>query len=1083
KLFELEDSEQISNKSFKEEIDEAEIESMLGEKTEAFESLRSIYNWVTLEELLGDIETDDLNDKTISNAMITKYNNHEKQLKMLKELIKDICPKEYNNIFRKEGNDSSYPNYIKNTRNHSLENLNKYIKKILDKYPLAKEHRYYIYIYELLEENRLLAKLNTTDNSVIPYQLQKIEMERIIDSQGQYYPFLAENKTLLIKILESRIPYYVGPLNRNSEFAWHISLENSKKSGKIYPWNYENYIDIDSTAEEFIKRMTNKCTYLREEDVLPRYSLLYSEFVLLNELNKVKIRINGKIIDIDKNSKKEIIENIFKTQKTVKVSDIVQWVRKNPNCFITKPTDDIIVEGTQQENEFAASLSSYYDFKKIFGKIDDSNIKMIEEIISWITIFEDKEILKRKIKGKYKLNKNDIEKIMKLKYSGWARLSKKLIDGIRTQTSEWTGNTIIDIMRNTNYNFMQIINDSRFDFKEIIDELNPINKKERLGYEDIKELQGSPAIKRGIWETVKIIDEIVNIMGAEPENIFIEFARSDEVSKRTTSRTNRMKVLYDEIRKDVDLYNGEVYKTLQNCIKSKDKLDNKALYLYFTQNGKCMYTGKSLNPDDLSKYEIDHIIPRSYIKDDSIDNLVLVIPEANQDKKDRLILGPEIQRRQGEYWNNLYKYGLISRKKYDNLTRGSIPDREIIGFINRQLVETRQISKHISDLLSEVYEDTKIISIKARLTSDYREQYDLYKNRDVNDYHHAHDALIVSVIGKFIINRYPYLEDEVNIKKYIKWFKTTNMHKDNKNKYGFILASMNQDYSSDGFIWAKDDEIVKVKKALSYKDCFVTKKVEEQTGKFYDETIYAHNHPKAKIPIKKGLDPKKYGGYSGVQNAYYVVIEYMKGKKKIRKMISIPISEAQSFQKTGLDDYIAQLENIDDVSTLRILKNNIKRYQLIEYQGQNVYLINEGEQQNATQLIVDDKYKEMLYKISENKIVSAEKDKDYYEKIMIEFFDYFVEKLVNYYPLYIDLAKNIKESRKDFIGYEFNEKVRFIRELLLITQAKSSYGKFKSFNTKIKNDDAGRIRKVWKIEDVIFIDRSITGLFERRYKL
>ncbi|MEY8415559.1 type II CRISPR RNA-guided endonuclease Cas9 [Tissierella praeacuta] len=1083
KLFELEDSEQISNKSFKEEIDEAEIESMLGEKTEAFESLRSIYNWVTLEELLGDIETDDLNDKTISNAMITKYNNHEKQLKMLKELIKDICPKEYNNIFRKEGNDSSYPNYIKNTRNHSLENLNKYIKKILDKYPLAKEHRYYIYIYELLEENRLLAKLNTTDNSVIPYQLQKIEMERIIDSQGQYYPFLAENKTLLIKILESRIPYYVGPLNRNSEFAWHISLENSKKSGKIYPWNYENYIDIDSTAEEFIKRMTNKCTYLREEDVLPRYSLLYSEFVLLNELNKVKIRINGKIIDIDKNSKKEIIENIFKTQKTVKVSDIVQWVRKNPNGFITKPTDDIIVEGTQQENEFAASLSSYYDFKKIFGKIDDSNIKMIEEIISWITIFEDKEILKRKIKGKYKLNKNDIEKIMKLKYSGWARLSKKLIDGIRTQTSEWTGNTIIDIMRNTNYNFMQIINDSRFDFKEIIDELNPINKKERLGYEDIKELQGSPAIKRGIWETVKIIDEIVNIMGAEPENIFIEFARSDEVSKRTTSRTNRMKVLYDEIRKDVDLYNEEVYKTLQNCIKSKDKLDNKALYLYFTQNGKCMYTGKSLNPDDLSKYEIDHIIPRSYIKDDSIDNLVLVIPEANQDKKDRLILGPEIQRRQGEYWNNLYKYGLISRKKYDNLTRGSIPDREIIGFINRQLVETRQISKHISDLLSEVYEDTKIISIKARLTSDYREQYDLYKNRDVNDYHHAHDALIVSVIGKFIINRYPYLEDEVNIKKYIKWFKTTNMHKDNKNKYGFILASMNQDYSSDGFIWAKDDEIVKVKKALSYKDCFVTKKVEEQTGKFYDETIYAHNHPKAKIPIKKGLDPKKYGGYSGVQNAYYVVIEYMKGKKKIRKMISIPISEAQSFQKTGLDDYIAQLENIDDVSTLRILKNNIKRYQLIEYQGQNVYLINEGEQQNATQLIVDDKYKEMLYKISENKIVSAEKDKDYYEKIMIEFFDYFVEKLVNYYPLYIDLAKNIKESRKDFIGYEFNEKVRFIRELLLITQAKSSYGKFKSFNTKIKNDDAGRIRKVWKIEDVIFIDRSITGLFERRYKL
>lgn len=1083
KLFELEDSDQIGNKSFKDDIDETEIENILGEKIEVFESLRSIYNWVILEELLGDIESNNPEDKTISNAMITKYNNHEKQLKMLKELIKDICPKEYNNIFRKEGNDSNYPNYIKKTKDHSLENLNKYIKKILDKYPLAKEHKYYNNINELLEENRLLAKLNTTDNSVIPYQLQKIEMERIIDSQGQYYPFLAENKALLIKVLESRIPYYVGPLNRNSEFAWHIPLENSEKSGKIYPWNYENYIDIDDTAEEFIKRMTNKCTYLREEDVLPRYSLLYSEFVLLNELNKV--RINGEFID--KDSKKEIIENTFKTQKTVKVSDIVQWVRKNPNGFITKPTDDIIVEGTQQENEFAASLSSYYDFKKIFGEIDDSNIKMIEEIISWITIFEDKEILKRKIKGKYKLNKNDIEKIMKLNYTGWARLSNKLIDGIRTQSSEWTGSTIIDIMRNTNYNFMQIINDSKFDFKEIIDMLNPIIKKERLNYEDIKELQGSPAIKRGIWETVKIIDEIVKIMGSEPENIYIEFARSDEVSKRTTSRTNRMKVLYDEIKKDVDLYNEEVYKTLQNCIKSKDKLDNKALYLYFTQNGKCVYTGKPLNPDDLSKYEIDHIIPRSYIKDDSIDNLVLVMPEANQDKKDSLILGPEIQRMQGEYWNNLYKYGLISRKKLDNLTRGNIPDREIIGFINRQLVETRQISKHVSDLLSEVYEDTKIISIKARLTSDYREQYDLYKNRDVNDYHHAHDALIVSVIGKFIINRYPYLEDEVNIKKYIKWFKNTNMHKDNKNKYGFILASMNQDYSSDEFIWVKDDEISKVKKALSYKDCFITKKVEEQTGEFYNATIYAHNDSRAKIPIKKGLDPKKYGGYSGLQNAYYVVIEYLRNGKKIRKMVGIPIHVSNMVKKGSLEEYLIQSEGIEDRSTLKILKDKIKKYQLLEYQGHEVYLISDTDLQNSVQFLVDDKYDELLYKISNNQDLLELENDPKYNELMISFLDYFAEKLNRHYPFYKSMAAQIKESKIDFISFEFKDKVDFIKQLLTITAVNSRYGDFKKFSTKIKSTEAGRTRNRskdgWNIDDMVFVDKSITGLYERRYKL
>lgn len=35
--------------------------------------------------------------------------------------------------------------------------------------------------------------------------------------------------------------------------------------------------------------MTNKCTYLLGEDVLPKNSLLYTEFVLLNELNNVRI--------------------------------------------------------------------------------------------------------------------------------------------------------------------------------------------------------------------------------------------------------------------------------------------------------------------------------------------------------------------------------------------------------------------------------------------------------------------------------------------------------------------------------------------------------------------------------------------------------------------------------------------------------------------------------------------------------------------------------------------------------------------------------------------------------------------------
>ena len=45
----------------------------------------------------------------------------------------------------------------------------------------------------------------------------------------------------------------------------------------------------DATAEKFITRMTGYCTYLPQEKVLPKHSLLYEKFEVLQELNKITI--------------------------------------------------------------------------------------------------------------------------------------------------------------------------------------------------------------------------------------------------------------------------------------------------------------------------------------------------------------------------------------------------------------------------------------------------------------------------------------------------------------------------------------------------------------------------------------------------------------------------------------------------------------------------------------------------------------------------------------------------------------------------------------------------------------------------
>ena len=148
------------------------------------------------------------------------------------------------------------------------------------------------------------------ENGAIPYQLHRKELEKILENQSKYYKTLEANKDNILKLFSFRIPYFVGPLaNGKSKWSWIIRKSNEK----IRPWNFSEVVDEDATAEEFIKRMTNKCTYILSEDVIPKQSLLYSKFCVLNKLNN--IIINDKYLS--KDTKQLIINKLFKEKKKV----------------------------------------------------------------------------------------------------------------------------------------------------------------------------------------------------------------------------------------------------------------------------------------------------------------------------------------------------------------------------------------------------------------------------------------------------------------------------------------------------------------------------------------------------------------------------------------------------------------------------------------------------------------------------------------------------------------------------------------------------------------------------------------------
>ena len=579
----------------------SEVENDLGEYVEFIDSLHNIYSWVQLQKIMGSAHTD---NPSISEAMVARYDKHYDDLKLLKKCIKDNVPTKYFDMFRNDSEKlKGYYNYINRSSKAPVDEFYKYVNKCIEKVdtPEAKQIR------DDIELENFLLKQNSRTNGAVPYQMQLDEMIKIIDNQSKYYPVLKEKRDQLLSILTFRIPYYFGPLNETSEHAWIKRLEG-KENQRILPWNYQDVVDVDATAEGFIKEMTNYCTYFPDEEVLPKNSLIVSKYEVYNELNK--IRVNDRLLEID--AKNAIIRELFMKYKSVTEKKLKKWLVNNQYC-----NEDAEIRGFQKKEKFSTSLTPWIDFKKIFGKIDHTNFALIEKIIYDLTIFTDKKIMRRRLKKLYGFSDDITNQIMKLKYKSWSRLSEKLLNGITADNRFGSSVTVLDVLEMSHLNLMEIINDKNLGYLEQIEESYVKPKDGKFTYKEVAELAGSPALKKGIWQSLQIVEEITKVMQCKPKYIYIEFERSEKEKERTKTQVEQLKELYKDLDKQIkeDEKYRHVFEELNNFDESK-KLDSDRVYLYFTQLGKCMYSKEPLHLDELSSYEIDHIRPKSLVADD-----------------------------------------------------------------------------------------------------------------------------------------------------------------------------------------------------------------------------------------------------------------------------------------------------------------------------------------------------------------------------------------------------------------------------------------------------------------------------------
>lgn len=1057
---------QFSDKSYEEKI--TEYENVLEEKMEFIDLMQRFYSWIELSKIVGS----DSQHASISGAMVNIYESHREDLRTLKEVMLKIGKKEYDEMFKPTSkNVVNYYNYVNPVAcsGDKTDGFYKYVKKAIEKSDDSRKDE----ILQKIANETYMLKQTSKNNAYIPYQMQKDELIKILDHQEKYYPVLKENRDKIISILEFRIPYYYGPLDGNKQFGWLIK-KKGKENERILPWNHQEIVDVQETAAQFIKKLTNYCTYLPIEKVMPQKSLTCSMYEVLSEVNK--IRIDGKLLPID--TKNRLIEDLFFKRKTVKEKDLINWLKQNQLTVGE-------ITGYQKEKAFSSSLAPWIDFKEIFDEINDSNYDLIEKIIEDMTIFNEGSILKERLKKAYNLDQNKVKKIMKLKYSGWSRLSKKLINGIRADNKFGSSVSILDVMKESHMALMEIINDQDLGFKQIIEKENFKNETGSFEYEDIENLAGSPALKRGIWQTLQVIEEIKNYMGHEPKNIYIEFAREEQEKVRTTTRVKKLKSIYNDIKNQLDVHEKEVYSNL-NKQDEKSSIE-KRLYLYYTQLGKCMYSGESLDIDKLSNYEIDHIFPRTLTSDDSLDNLVLVKKKENQRKLDDLVLPLEIRNKMEVFWKKLYDNGLITQTKYYRLMRDEFRRDQIDKFINRQLVETRQIIKHVANIIENHYEDTKVFTVRANLSHEFREKYGIYKNRNVNDFHHAHDAYIACIIGRYIQIRFPGLEAKYVYGQYMQNVKKTKNNIDKEN-HGFIINSMKYeciDEDTGEVIW-NPERILDYIKCFNYRDVYITKKLDTNNRELFNVTILPNDKnsekgkTKATIPVNKlRSNVRKYGGFSGLQSDI-VAIEGKKGKKIDRRLINLPIL----LRYASIEDQCKYIMENNKYSDVKIIKK-IKKNQLIEIDGICYYLKSADELDTAYQLILSRDDNEMIYRIDR---AIQNNDFSYFDnkkENIDELYRLICHKMIENYPKYKKkVYEFIKEREEEFFELDNSQKCIVIFEMIRVMKRGEQYINIPFEPYNLKNDRKGRLNcQSILLDNTYFYDVSITGIYSKKYKL
>lgn len=830
-----------------------------------------------------------------------------------------------------------------------------FINEVLKKLPKAKYQRDLVDLIgqeniDRMNNGDFLVKTRSVQNARIPEQAVQAVVRKIIDvqknvpglvwfgEQNHADKWFPDEKYDLERFFDFRIPYYVGPLVHNtdqSEFSWLVR----KESGTLTVFNFTQKVDLMKSASRFIERLQAKDTYLLDEPVMPASTMTYQKFAVLDELNRLSIKENTyyrKLYDDEKQS----LLDLFKQTKTVPLLAAFRKLQTECNTCAGIDEDDAFkhliglskTPELQNKAKFNNSLLTYHKWKDSYGFTDqeiEKHYDDFEDIAEILTVFDqDSKLIKRSVLSKFDwLNSEQIDKLSRDHLEGWGRLSKKLLCEIKDKD----GNSVLDLMKDTQQTFNQVIADTTIK-KQINQHREKVLSKAKTRRQAIDGLldrsYASPAVRKVVHRFAGSLTGIIKQMRFAPKMVVIESARvSGTSSLRGDLIANR------QISKVVNKLDPKVvddWKSLSSEEKRHLRLSQE---LYFLQNGRDIYSGKTLDFNNLSNStNIDHIVPQHLHKDDSLDNKVLTIGVNNNIKSGNMCAIKSITGDRQyvlSFWRRLRKQGLITNAKYQNLMSDwtkPVSDRVGKRMLKRSLVETHQVNKLCAQIATMLLgnKGTKVLTLRASITTFLRSetQFDNTKNRVANDLHHGVDAFLIAFAGQYLWAKYDWLHSILDYNDYNKielpdGFRIQDV--------GFGQLFKKNGDLDEIFVNRSTGEIIGKRGQLldrlnSFDMNIINVRYETGLAAIPDgetlgqATIYPAKHLRnnQNYLLVQGHDPSIYGYRQGAVNRKMVLIRMTKGQKQgMYRFINVPRNKENDVRQY-VDSQVKNAEIVRD---------------------------------------------------------------------------------------------------------------------------------------------------------------------------